>query len=72
MGSLFGKTKAPKVEVQAPAVAKPVAEPAEIELGADSDETFKKNKKGKKQLKIDRDDSVTRDNTGLNTLNTIT
>lgn len=64
MGSLFGKTKAPEVKVQAPAVEQPVAEPADIELGADSDEEFRKNKKGKKDLKITRD--ITRSNTGLN------
>lgn len=67
MGALFGKTKAPKVDVQAPAVQQPVAEPAEVELGADADDAYKKNKKGKKQLRIDRD-VVTRQNTGLNTL----
>ena len=56
MGALFGKTKAPTVNVQAPATEQPVREPVEPEIGADSQLTEEqKKRRGKAGLRIDRD-----------------
>lgn len=54
MGSLFGKAKAPKVEVNAPSPQlEPTPDPEEPKIGYQETEE-QKAKKGKKGLKITR------------------